>query len=308
VPTIRANGLDIANDVHGAGPPLVLLHGATSIGREDFAAQIPLFSRAFRIYVPDARGHGWTPWDAANGFRYDWLVDDLAAFVDAVGLATFHAVGFSMGAMTALQYAVRHPDRIRTLTIVGITTEREPRASVARRLMDPARADRDDPDWATLLGRRHDAGQGQGAWRRLLPAIAADVAAQPLLSPRDLRRIAAPSLVVCGDRDPFVPVDHAWGLSRQLPDGRLFVAPDCGHEVMSRRPGLFNEALAGFFRSTEAAARKRAEAGARAEISEDVGAPGGSVAAPARFEPPALSVPVEPDEQTDVDWLADSTR
>jgi pimeloyl-ACP methyl ester carboxylesterase len=296
VPTIQANGLDIAFDVHGAGPPLVLLHGATSVGREDFAAQIPLFSKAFRLHIPDARGHGGTRWDAANGFRYDWLVDDLAAFVDALGLETFHVVGFSMGAMTALQYAVRHPERLRTLTIVGITTDREPRASVARRLMDPARADRDDPAWATLLGRRHDAGQGEGAWRRLLPAIAADVAVQPLLTPRDLRRITPPSLVACGDRDPFVPVDHAWGISRQLPDGRLFVAPECGHEVMTRRPGLFNEALAGFFRSTAETARLRAEAVHPSPTS-------GSTA-----EPPPLTVAAPPDERTDVDWLADSTR
>ncbi len=123
MPTIRANGLDIAYDVHGAGPPLVLLPGATSLGRSDFAAQIPLFSRAFRVFVPDARGHGRTRWDAAAGFRYDWLVDDLAAFVDAVGLETLHLVGFSMGAMTALQYAARQPERLRTLTVVGITTE-----------------------------------------------------------------------------------------------------------------------------------------------------------------------------------------
>ena len=304
MPTIRANGLDIAYDVHGAGPPLVLLHGATSLGREDFAAQIPLFSKAFLLHVPDARGHGRTRWDAANGFQYDWLVDDLAAFVDELGLETFHVVGFSMGAMTALQYAVRNPDRLRTLTIVGITTEREPRASVARRLMDPARADRDDPAWAALLGRRHDAGQGDGAWRRLLPAIAADVASQPLLSPRDLRRITPPALVACGDRDPFVPVDHAWGISRQLPDGRLFVAPDCPHEVMNRKPGLFNEALAGFFRTTEAKARQRAEA--VAARAQDVGTAGPPVIV--ADEAPPLTVPVPPDDQSDADWLADASR
>ena len=49
-------------------------------------------------------------------------------------------------------------------------------------------------------------------------------------------------MVAVGDHDPFVPVDHAWGLMRQLPDARLFVAPGCGHEVMVRRPALFNEA------------------------------------------------------------------
>jgi len=52
--------------------------------------------------------------------------------------------------------------------------------------------------------------------------------------------------VVCGDRDPFVPPEHAAGLARQLPNGRLFVVPDCGHEVMARRPGLFNEATSAF--------------------------------------------------------------
>ncbi|MBA2382506.1 MAG: alpha/beta hydrolase, partial [Chloroflexi bacterium] len=267
MPTIRANGLDIAYDVHGAGPPLVFLHGATSLGSRDFAAQIPLFSRALRIFVPDARGHGRTRWDVGDGFRYDWLVEDLAAFVDAIGLDTFHLVGFSMGAMTALQYAVNHAERLRTMTIVGSTTQREPRAAVARWLMDPERADREEPAWVAELGRRHDAGQGVDAWRRLLPAIAADVAVQPLLTPRDLRRIDSPAMVVCGDRDPFVPVDHAWGISRQLPEGRLFVAPGCGHEVMSRKPALFNEALAGFFRSTAVVAAERAEADriARAE-------------------------------------------
>jgi pimeloyl-ACP methyl ester carboxylesterase len=236
-----------------------MLHGATSIGREDFAAQIPLLSKAFQLFLPDARGHGFTTWDPANGFRYDWLVDDVGAFVDALGLETFHLLGFSMGAMTALQYAARQGERVRTLVVAGITTQREPRTSVARRLMDPARADRDDPAWAAVLARRHDAGQSPGAWRRLLPLIAADVAAQPLLTPRDLHGIDAPSLVVCGDRDPFVPVDHAWGIQRQLPDARLFVVPDCGHEVMVRRPGLFNEGLSGFYRWTERAARARAD-------------------------------------------------
>ncbi len=297
MPTIRANGLDIAYDVHGAGPPLVLLHGATSSGREDFAAQIPLFARAFQLYLPDARGHGRTRWDAADGYRYDWLVDDLAAFVDGLGLETFHVVGFSMGALTALHYAARSADRLRTLAIVGITTEREPRASVGRRLMDPVRADRDDPAWAALLGRRHDAGQGEGAWRRLLPAIAADIAVQPLLTPRDLRKVTPPTLVVCGDRDPFVPVDHAWGISRVLLDGRLFVAPDCPHEVMTRRPGLFNEALSGFYRSTEATARQRAEHRAAAAPPR-----------PAAGEPAALSVPAAPDDRPDADWLTDPRR
>ena len=256
---IRANGLDIEYEVAGGGPPLVLLHGATSTPA-DFAPQVPFLGRAFRLVLPDARGHGGTRWDAADGFEYAWLVDDLAAFVDGLGLETFHLLGFSMGAMTALQYAVRFPDRLRTLVVAGITTQREPRASVARRLMDPSRTDAEAGPWFAQLAERHDAGQGEGAWRRLLPAIAADVARQPLLTPGDLHRIDAPAMVMIGDRDPFCPVDHAWGLKRQLRNGRLFVAPDCPHEVLTRKPGLSNEALAGFYRSTAQVATRRAAA------------------------------------------------
>ena len=174
-----------------------------------------------------------------------------------MGLATFHLLGFSMGGATALQFAARRPERLQTLVVIGISPEREPRTSVARRMMDPAFIDR-DPRWAADLSRRHDPVQGPGAWRRLMPAIARDVAEQRLLEPADLIRIDAPTLVVVGDRDTFVPVDQAWALKRQLPDARLFVAPDCGHEVPARRPALFNEAIAGFYRSTAAVAAKRA--------------------------------------------------
>lgn len=301
MPVVRANGIDIAYEMRGAGPPLVLLHGATSIGHEDFAAQLPLFSRAFHCLVPDARGHGATVWDAANGFRYSWLVDDLAAFVDALGLETFHLFGFSMGAMTALQFAAAHPERLRTLTVVGITTQREPRASVARRLMDPPRILRDDPTWAATLDRRH-APQGEGAWHRLLPAIAGDVHDQPLLGPRDLRAIELPAMVVCGDRDPFVPVDHAWGLMRQLPLGRLFVAPNCGHEVQVRRPAMFNEALAGFYRSTAAEATRRARTPA------STAPPAMNATTDAPPEPRMRAGPDGPRPESDVDWIQEATR
>jgi len=261
VPSVKANGLDIAYDVVGAGPPAIWLHAAGSLGGEDFAAQVPLFSKGFLIHLPDARGHGRTRWDAAAlGFRYDWLVADVVALADALGLRSFHLLGLSMGAMTALQVASQFPERVRTLAVVGITVEREPRASVARRLMDTSRTEETDPGLAATWARRHDAGQGEGAWRGLMPAIGADVASQPLLGPGDLHRIDAPTLIACGDRDPFVPVGHAWAIQRGVPGARLFVAPDCGHEVPAKRPGLFNEALGGFYRSTEAVARARAEA------------------------------------------------
>ena len=58
MPTIRANDLDIAYEETGSGPPLVMLHGASTTGRETFAAQIPALAETFQLLLPDARGHG----------------------------------------------------------------------------------------------------------------------------------------------------------------------------------------------------------------------------------------------------------
>ncbi len=284
MPHVHANGIDIHYSVEGAGPPLVMLHGATSSALEDYAAQRPSFRTAFRLHLVDARGHAGTKWDVRAGFSRDMLVDDLLAFVDELGLETFHLVGFSMGAMTALTFATRQPERLRTAIISGIDIAREPRTSVARRLMDPDRIEREEPEWAEQLERRHGPVQGAGAWKRLLPAIVEDVGTAPLLTYEDLRRVRLPVLLVYGDRDVFVPIDHAADIHRHLPDSRLFIAPNSPHQVMAGQPALFNLAAANFYRATEQVARQRAQGGrARAEMAAGPGA------GAALYEPTAVA-------------------
>jgi pimeloyl-ACP methyl ester carboxylesterase len=278
MPTVTANGIAINYTVDGAGPPMVMLHGATSAPLEDWAAQRPAFRRAFHLYLPDARGHAGTRWDAREGFTRDVLVDDLLGFVDGLGLSTFHLVGFSMGAMTALTFATRYPERLRTAMICGIDIEREPRARVAQRLMDPERILREEPEWAEELERRHGPVQGPGAWQHLLRAIAADVATQPLLTPEELRRARLPIQLVYGDRDVFVPADHAVAIYRQLPDARLLIAPNSPHQVMVSQPNLFNQAAAAFYRSTEQVARRRA--GVTEHATDETAATGAAVLNP----------------------------
>lgn len=261
MPHVRANGLDIGYEVVGSGPPLVALHGATGAGRNDFARVVPSLASAFTVYLPDARGHATTRWDVvAGGFATADLVVDVESFADALGLDTFHLLGFSMGAMTALGFAVRRPERLLTLVVIGISPLREPRAAVVRHQLDPVRITAQEPAWGAILRARHDPVQGPGAWRRLLPAIVADTASQALLTPAELRGVTPPTLVACGDRDPFVPVDQAAGLARQVRDGRLLVVPDAGHTVIDAQPELVDVALRGFYRSTEPVARRRATA------------------------------------------------
>lgn len=266
MPTIETNGRTTAYEVDGAGPPLVLLHGATGSGGDHFAPLRPLLSAGFRCYVPDARGHGGTAWDPSEDWTTAELVADLDAFADAVGLTTFHLLGYSLGGMTGLHFAARFPDRIRTLVAISIGTEREPRLAVGRVLMDPDRIEREDPGWAARLAARHDPAHGPGSWRRLLDAIVADIAAQPLLSARELRAIDAPTLVIAGDRDPFAPIAQAAALARQVQDGRLLVLPDVGHDSLVDHLPLLEAALTDFYRSTESVARDRAREAPTTEV------------------------------------------
>ena len=87
--------------------------------------------------------------------------------------------------------------------------------------MDPERIEREEPAGPRNSRRRHGPVQGEGAWKRLLPAIVNDITAAPQLTTRSCADIRLPVLLVYGDRDVFVPVDHAVSIYRHMPDARL---------------------------------------------------------------------------------------
>jgi pimeloyl-ACP methyl ester carboxylesterase len=248
VPEIAANGLTIHYESEGQGPPLLLLHGATSMGTRDWGAQLPLLSGDFTLYMPDARGHARTVHDVEQCWSRSMLVDDALALADALGLDRFHVMGLSMGARTAVELAVLHPQRLLSMISISPTLEREPAASIARRRMDPDAIVRDDPAWAGELEQRHDTHQGPGAWRRLAVAIRDDTQLLTAPTPEELRRIRLPVLLAYGDRDPWVPLEQAVRVKRQLPDARLLIVPECGHVVETERPSIFNPAMTLFLR------------------------------------------------------------
>jgi pimeloyl-ACP methyl ester carboxylesterase len=253
---VRANGLDISYVTEGQGPPLLLLHGATSTGTRDWGAQRPLLRAEFTLHMPDARGHHRTRYDVREGWSREMLVDDALAFADALGLERFHLLGLSMGAGTALRLASRHPGRVRSLIAVSPILEREPAVSVARRQMDPAAMLRSDPAWSAEQARLHDSYQGPDAWQRLLLAIRDDTQQLSPLTPEELHRIRVPAMLAVGDRDPWVPIEQAVRAKRQLLDAGLLVVPDCGHVVEAERPSVFNPAMMQLLRRAAAGERR----------------------------------------------------
>ena len=250
--TVRANGLDVSYVSEGHGPPLLTLHGATSMGIHDWGAQRPLLRPEFTLYMPDARGHHRTLYDVRRGWSREVLVDDALAFADALGLEQFHLMGLSMGAGTAMRLAGRQPERVLSLIAVSPVLEHDPAAAVARRRMDPEAIVRDDPIWAAELVQRHDKHQGPGAWQRLAEAIRDDTQQLTAMTPEQLHRVRVPTLLAFGDNDPWVRLEQAVRIKRQLAHASLLIVPGCGHVVEAERPSVFNPAMMQFLRRVRA--------------------------------------------------------
>jgi 3-oxoadipate enol-lactonase len=107
----------------GEGRPLVLCHGITATRRNVVHGSRALERAGRRVVSYDARGHGESdPAPAGEGYGYQWLVADLERVVAGeAGEGRFLLAGASMGAHTAAAYALRHPDRLAALVLIGPT-------------------------------------------------------------------------------------------------------------------------------------------------------------------------------------------
>ncbi len=115
MPTVGLNGIEIYHELHGDGPPLLLVAGLAS----DSASWLPVrdaLAARFRLVLPDNRGCGRTTPQSAP-LSVPQMADDCAALLDTLGIARAHVLGHSMGGMIALDLAARHPERVDRLIL-----------------------------------------------------------------------------------------------------------------------------------------------------------------------------------------------
>jgi pimeloyl-ACP methyl ester carboxylesterase len=122
LPTVQAqdktgyvdhDGLHIYYEIHGSGEPFVLLHGAYMSARTA-APLAQLFAANRQVIVIELQGHGRTN-DTNRPFSYEAMADDVAAVLDEIGISQADVFGYSMGGAAALQFAIRHPEKVRKL-------------------------------------------------------------------------------------------------------------------------------------------------------------------------------------------------
>ncbi|WP_240359902.1 alpha/beta fold hydrolase [Pyxidicoccus trucidator] len=115
---VKVNGMQVYYEVSGKGEPLVVLHGAY-MNIPTMGAIIPKLAKTHKVYALEFQGHGRTT-DIDRPITYQNLADDVAAFMDAVGLKKADVFGYSMGSAAGLQLAIRHPEKVNKLVAASV--------------------------------------------------------------------------------------------------------------------------------------------------------------------------------------------
>ena len=253
---VTDDGTTLAGEESGTGPAIVLLHGLTATRRYVVMGSRTLERSGYRVIAYDARGHGRSqPAPAPDAYGYDILAADLRAVLDAAGVRRALLAGASMGAHTAVRFALEHPERGDALAIItpafdpearGEDADFEPWDALARGLREDgiegfvrAYHLQDVPEAlratvATVLRQRL-------AGHEHLDAVADALESVPRSRPFEqfaqLAHIRVPTVVVASrdEADPEHPLAVGESYARAIPGARLVVedAGVDGHPIPS---------------------------------------------------------------------------
>jgi pimeloyl-ACP methyl ester carboxylesterase len=238
---VDVNGLRTWHEVRGEGHPVVLLHGAFA-GAASWSAQTPELARAgYRVHVPERRGHAHTP-DVAGPFTYGVMADDTVAYLDGVVGGPAHLVGWSDGAVVALLVARRRPDLVDRLVLIGQYYNAS--GKVTGGLVDQLRAGGDEVMGFLRAGYDPVSPDGPEHFPVVYAKTLQLLATEPELELASLAVVAAPTLVLQGDRDE-VTLEHGAAVASVLPHGRLAVLPGT-HALPVESPVVVNALLLWF--------------------------------------------------------------
>jgi 2-hydroxymuconate-semialdehyde hydrolase len=263
--TVNAHG--IATNVHvtGTGDPVLLLHGSGPgvTGWANWRLTIPRLSEQFTVVAPDIVGFGYT--ERPDGIAYDletWTAHAIGV-LDALGIERTAVVGNSFGGSLALSLAIRHPERVRALVLMGsvgvpfaITPGLdavwgyEPSVAAMEDLLRLFAYDTGlvGPDLAELRYQASIRPGVQEAYRAMFPAprqAALDGMTHPV---SDIAGISAPTLVIHGREDQVIPMQNALDLLQLIDDAQLHVFGHCGHWTQLEHADEFTALVADFLR------------------------------------------------------------
>ncbi|HEX6533683.1 MAG TPA: alpha/beta hydrolase [Gemmatimonadaceae bacterium] len=232
----NVNGLRMYYEVHGDGFPLVLIHGGGSTIGTSFGRILPALAKSHKVIAVELQAHGHTA-DIDRPLSFEQDADDVAALLTQLGVRKADIFGFSNGASTTLQIAIRHPELVEKIVVASTMYKRDGAypwlwdsfthpaiEQMPRQLRDAFL--RINPDSAAL--------------QAMFSKDVARMRAFHDVTEEDMKSIEAPALIIIGDHDIVRP-EHAVEMYRLMKHASLVILPG-GHgeylgEITTVKPG-----------------------------------------------------------------------
>ena len=201
----NVNGINLYYETHGAGRPLVLLHGGLGSG-EMFAPILPQLAERHQVILPDLQGHGRTA-DIERPIDVRLMADDIAALIDHLELDKPDLVGYSLGGGVALHTAAKYPAKIRRAVIASANVRRDaiPAEMLAQQLQVGAAAAEFMKETPMYQVYQRVAPRPED-FPKLLDKIGASMS-KDFDDSEVVRGLQVPTLIVCADAD-MAPPSH----------------------------------------------------------------------------------------------------
>ncbi len=226
----RVHDLRVHYKCIGTGTPVLLLHGSASDWHEWEENVLPL-AQGFRIHAVDMPGYGLSE-TTGKPLTLRWAVSFLEDFMASAGIHRPHIIGHSLGGMVALALALDHPSKVAKLCLVDSAGLGD--VSISGRF------------WLFLARRL----SGLTATSSI-PQVVSGLYDRML--PQRIRSLRAPTLIVWGGRDRYLPVRHARAAHRAIRNSTLIVFPRSGHAPQREHPREFNRLVLRFLNGAHAA-------------------------------------------------------
>lgn len=245
----NVNGINLYYEIHGAGKPLVLLHGGLG-AIEMFGPVLPALAEGRQVIAVDLQGHGATA-DIDRPLSIEFMADDIAALLEHLNIERADVMGYSLGGGVALQVAVRHPQVVDRLVLVSAAVRSDAYYPEILGQQDAVGPETAEMMKQTPMYELYSAKAPRPEdWPRLLGKIGEAMKVQYDYS-EQVAGVQVPTLIVAGDADMFPPShavevfgllgggkrDGGWDGSGR-PKSRLAILPGQTHYDICSSPAL----------------------------------------------------------------------
>jgi pimeloyl-ACP methyl ester carboxylesterase len=257
------NGLQMYYEIHGKGPPLVLLHGAFSNIETDFAELLPALAKKRQVIAIEQQAHGHTA-DINRPLTYEQMADNTAALLRRLDVKNADFLGYSMGGGIATYIAIRHPDLVRKFVFAG-GAGHGPEGFYPEVLEGEEKMKPEDFAGTPWLDAYKRIAPNPRDWPKLVDKIRALDLNWRGLRPEEIQVIKAPALLIIGDADVVRP-EHVVQMFRLLgggvagdlvglPRSQLAVLPGTTHVTLIERTDWLLSMVTAFLEAPMAKAK-----------------------------------------------------